>query len=157
MMLRRLICGFLFTAFAHAAHFDVRLTATTASGAKSQAGMDETPPIGGFNKRPVLKVKPGEEIRIDFLMTNVYTHDAFIDSGVRYYIVKQGALGQKAVPPIEGAPVQGSFNFALKPQAKIAVRTRVTITEPGVYLLRVESFNTQRDHEHFGAIDLDIR
>jgi hypothetical protein len=157
MTRHRLLCAVLLASFARAAHFDVRLTATTASGGKSQSGMDETPPVGGFNKRPVLKVRPGEEIRLDFLMTNVYTHDAFIDSGVRYYIVKQGAIGQKPVPPLTGAPVEGSFNFALKPQAKIAVRTRVTISEPGIYLLRVESFNTQRDHEHFSAIDLDIR
>ena len=152
----RLSLAFALVSTSNAAHFDATLTAT-ASGIMRKAGMDETPPVGGFNKRPVLQARAGEPIRIEFIMTNVYTHDAFIDSGVRYYIVKEREAGQKPVPPLEGAPVEGSFNFALKPQAKIAVRTRVAIAEPGIYLLRVESFNTQRDHEHFSAIDLDIR
>jgi hypothetical protein len=151
-----LACALALTSASNAAHFDATLTAT-AGGVTRKAGMDETPPVGGFNKRPVLQARAGEPVRIEFIMTNVYTHDAFIDSGVRYYIVKEREAGQKPVPPLEGAPVEGSFNFSLKPQAKIAVRTRVAISEPGIYLLRVESFNTQRDHEHFSAIDLDIR
>ncbi len=151
-----LACALALTSTSNAAHFDAVLTAS-ASGVTRKAGMDETPPAGGLNKRPVLQARAGEPIRIEFMMTNVYTHDAFIDSGVRYYIVKEREAGQKPVPPREGAPVEGSFNFALKPQAKIAVRTRVAISEPGIYLLRVESFNTQRDHEHFSAIDIDVR
>lgn len=158
MRLHRLgiACAFAIASASNAAHFDAVLTAT-ANGVTRKAGMDETPPVGGFNKRPVLQARAGEPIRIEFIMTNVYTHDAFIDSGVRYYIVKERAAGQKPVPPLEGAPVEGNFNFTLKPQAKIAVRTRVAIAEPGIYLLRVESVNTQRDHEHFSAIDLEIR
>lgn len=149
-------CVLLLISTSNAAHFDAVLTAT-AGGVTRKAGMDETPPVGGFNKRPVLQARAGEPIRIEFIMTNVYTHDAFVDSGVRYYIVKEREAGQKPVPPLEDAPVEGSFSFTLKPQAKIAVRTRVAISEPGIYLLRVESVNTQRDHEHFSAIDLEVR
>ena len=156
MRLTRFSLALLFASTTPAAHFDAVLT-VTAGGVIKKAGMDETPPVGGLNKRPVLQAHTGEPIRIEFIMANVYTHDAFVDSGVRYYIVKEREAGQKPVPPLAGAPVEGSFSFTLKPQAKIAVRTRVAISEPGMYLLRVESVNTQRDHEHFSAIDLDIR
>jgi hypothetical protein len=30
------------------------------------------------------------------------------------------------------------------------------IKEPGVYLLRVETLNTDSDHEHFAAIDVQV-
>lgn len=146
-----------FSSTSNAAHFDIKLTAATASGNTREAGADETPPVGGLNPRPVLKVRPGELIRLEFIMTNVYTHDVEPDAGVHYYLVREREIGQKPVPSLEGAPVEGSFTFALKPKARIAVRTRVAISEPGLYLLRVESVNTQRDHEHFAAIDLDIR
>jgi hypothetical protein len=90
-------------------------------------------------------------------MTNVYSHDLAPDAGVRYYLVREKEAGQRAVPPIETAVSEGSVSFNLKPKAKIAGRNRVIINEPGTYLLRVESLNTQRDHEHFAAIDIQVQ
>src|SRR5262245_16597329 len=103
MKMRRfgLACALALASTSDAAHFDAVLTAA-AGGVTRKAGMDETPPLGGFNKRPILQARAGEPIRIEFIMTNVYTHDAFIDSGVRYYIVKEREAGQKPVPPLEG-------------------------------------------------------
>ena len=39
---------------------------------------------------------------------------------------------------------------------KAGARTRVKIDRPGVYLVRIETRNTQSDHEHFAAIDLVV-
>ena len=66
-------------------------------------------------------------------------------------------LGQKIVPPLENVTVEGSFHFNLKPKARIGAKERVVMSKPGSYLLRVESLHTQRDHEHFAAIDLEVR
>jgi hypothetical protein len=44
----------------------------------------------------------------------------------------------------------------LKPGAKAGQRSTVKISNPGVYLIRIETRNTQSDHEHFAAIDLVV-
>lgn len=143
---------------ARAEHFDIKLTATaTISGASREAGADQTPPVGGLNARPVLNVRAGEPIQIQFILTNVYSHDLAPDAGVRYYVVREREAGQKPVPPLESAVSDGSLSFGLKPKARIAGRNRVIIMEPGIYLLRVESVNTQRDHEHFAALDIQVQ
>ena len=138
-------------------HFDIKLTATAPGGASKEAFADQSPPIGGLNPRPVLRAKAGDTIAFQFMMTNVYAHESARDAGIRFYIVRERQLGQKAVPPLENLAAEGSFTFNLKPTAKIGTKERVVISQPGFYLLRVESQRTQRDHEHFAAIDLEIQ
>jgi hypothetical protein len=142
---------------ARAEHFDIKLTATAPDGASKEAFADQTPPVGGLNPRPVLHAKAGDSIAFQFMMTNVYAHESARNAGIRFYIVRERELGQKAVPPLENLVVEGSFTFNLKPRAKIGTKERVVMPQPGLYLLRVESQRTQRDHEHFSAIDLEIR
>ena len=142
---------------ARAEHFDIKLTATAPDGASKEAFADETPPIGGLNPRPVLRAKAGDTIAFQFIMTNVYEHESARNAGVRFYIVREQQAGQKAVPPLENLTVEGSFTFNLKPKAKIGGKERVVLSQRGVYLLRVESQRTQREHEHFAAIDLEIQ
>ena len=142
---------------ARAEHFDIKLTATAPDGTSKEAFADQTPPIGGLNPRPVLRAKAGDTIAFQFMMTNVYEHESARNAGIRFYIVRERQLGQKAVPPLENLTAEGSFTFNLKPRAKIGTKERVVMTQPGMYLLRVESQRTQRDHEHFAAIDLEIR
>ena len=43
-----------------------------------------------------------------------------------------------------------------KPGRKAGQRSTLKIDEPGAYLVRVETRNTQSDHEHFAAIDLIV-
>ena len=140
-----------------AEHFDIKLTATASNGTSKEAFADQTPPIGGLNPRPVLRAKAGDTIAFQFIMTNVYEHESARNAGVRFYIVREQQAGQKAVPPLENLTAEGSFTFNLKPKAKIGGKERVVISQPGVYLLRVESQRTQREHEHFAAIDLEIQ
>ena len=94
---------------------------------------------------------------MEFMMTNVYAHEIAPDAGVRYYVVREREAGQRSLPSIQNPAAEGSFSFDLKPKARIGARQRFVIREPGIYLLRVESLRTQRDHEHFAAIDLLIQ
>jgi len=142
---------------ARAEHFDIKLTATAPDNSSKEAFADQTPPVGGLNPRPVLRAKAGDTIAFQFMMTNVYAHESARNAGIRFYIVLEQQLGQKAVPPLENLTAEGSFTFNLKPKAKIGAKERVVMPQPGFYLLRVESQRTQRDHEHFAAIDLEIR
>lgn len=145
------VCG-------RAEHFDIKLTVASASGGTTQqAFADQTPPVGGLNPRPVLRVRAGEAITFQFVMTDVYAHGVTADAGVRYYVVKERDLGQKPVPPLDGSTIGGNFTFNLKPRGRIGGKQRIVISDPGNYLLRVESQHTQSDHEHFAAIDLEVR
>jgi hypothetical protein len=143
---------------AMAEHFDITLLAAGPDGVARQAYVDQSPPEGGLNPRPVLKARAGDQITVQFIMTNVYPHGAAVNAGVHYFVVKERDLGQKAVPALsQDVVVEGTFIFDLKPQARIGSRQRLVIAQAGNYLLRVESQRTQRDHEHFSAIDLQIQ
>jgi hypothetical protein len=144
-----------------AEHFDITLIAAGPDGTTRQAFSDQDPPQGGLNPRPVLRARVGDRITIQFIMTNVYPHGTGANAGVHYFVVKERELGQKAVPaltpPTADLIVEGTFTFDLKPQARIGARQSIVISQPGNYLLRTESQRTQRDHEHFSAIDLQIQ
>ncbi len=140
-----------------AEHFDIKLIAAGPDGVTQQAFADQSPPEGGLIPRPLLKVRAGDRITMQFIMTNVYPHGMAAGAGVHYFVVKERELGQKPVPPLTGNVVtEGTFTFDLKPQARIGARQQLVVREPGVYLLRVESQRTQRDHEHFAAMDLQV-
>ena len=157
MRLRCSCLALFWPALACAEHFDIKLSATRADGATQQAFADQSPPAGGLNPRPVLKARVGDKITIQFIMTNVYAHASAPDAGVRYYVVREKEIGQKTVPALQDVTVEGSFNFDLKPKARIGARQRIAISQPGNYLLRVESLRTQREHEHFAAIDIQVQ
>jgi hypothetical protein len=54
----------------------------------------------------------------------------------------------------EGVVTQGRFTLNYKPKCRVGARESFTIKEPGAYLLRVQTENTDSDHEHFAAIDI---
>jgi len=49
---------------------------------------------------------------------------------------------------------QGRFTLNYKPKCRVGARQSFIIKEPGSYLLRVQTENTDSDHEHFSAIDI---
>jgi hypothetical protein len=152
------LLGILSPGLLRAEHFDIKLLAVGPDGVTQQAYADQSPPEGGLNPRPVLKARAGGEIVVQFIMTNVYPHGTAANAGVHYYVVKERELGQKPVPALtRDVVLEGTFTFDLKPQARIGARQHFSVRQPGNYLLRVESQRTQRDHEHFSAIDLQIQ
>ena len=52
--------------------------------------------------------------------------------------------------------LETAFDMDFKPGAKAGQRNTLRIDTPGVYLIRVETRETQSDHEHFAAIDLVV-
>jgi len=141
--------------FAQAEHFDIKLVAAGSNGGTQESYADQSPPASGLNPRPVFKAKAGN-VTVQFIMTNVYPHGLAKGAGVHYYVVREKDIGQKTLPPLTNPVAEGTFTFDLKPKARIGVRQHFVIRDAGIYLLRVESLRTQRDHEHFSAIDLQI-
>ena len=141
---------------AFAEHAKINLD-VSAGGQSISAHVDQTPPDSGKNPRQVFKAKVNEPIRIQYVLTNVYPHKTLENVVVHFYVVRENKVGQKELPDLKGDVVlESAFDMDFKPGAKAGGRTTLKIDVPGVYLIRVESRNTQSDHEHFSAIDLVV-
>jgi hypothetical protein len=154
--LTALILALAGSAPARGEHAKINLDVST-SRENVTAFVDQTPPDWGKNPRPVLKAKVNEPIRIQVLLTNVYPHKTLEKVVVHFYIAKEGKAGQKELPDLKGdVVIETAFDMDFKPGGKAGQRSTVKIDTPGVYLVRIETGNTQSDHEHFAAIDLVV-
>jgi hypothetical protein len=125
---------------------------------EASASADEEPPPGGVKPRPLFKVKAQEALVLQFYFTNTYPHGDIKGVTVHYFVVREDKPRQKTLPDLgKGLVTEGRFLMNFKPKCRVGARVVFTITEPGTYLLRVQSENTQSDHEHFAAIDLDVK
>jgi hypothetical protein len=121
----------------------------------ASAGSDQEPPAGGNQQRQVLKVKAHEPLALQFIFTNAYPHGVTKDVTIRFFVVREDKAGQKYLPDLKGdVVVQGQFQLNFKPKARVGARVAFKVPRRGNYLLRVDSLNTQSDHEHFSALDL---
>jgi hypothetical protein len=117
----------------------------------------QEPPGENVEQRPQFKAKAGEPLVLQFILTNTYPHGEKKDVRIRYFVVRESKAKQKAVPDLrEGVVTQGRFTLNYKPKCRVGARQSFTIKEPGVYLLRVQTENTDSDHEHFSAIDIVV-
>ena len=144
------------TSAAHGEHVAIDLQ-VIGSQDRQEAFADREPPPGGVNPRPRLTVNAGEPLVLQAILTNVYPHGVRKDVTMRYYVVRTGAFGETQVPPPEAAVTQGSATLNFKPKARVGVRLKMRINEPGIYMVRVDTLNTDSDHEHFSAIDLEVK
>jgi hypothetical protein len=148
------------SASAEHANIDLRVVqndpATGAIVGQASAFADTEPPAGGLNPRPHLKVKAGVPCIVQFIFINTYPHHDLKDATITYFVARVDKLRQKTPPDLTKAAVtQGRFTLNFKPKGKVGVRQTLTLPAPGIYLLRVQSGNTDSDHEHFAAIDLE--
>ncbi len=129
----------------------------SASGDQKTAFVDQTPPASGKNPRPVIKVRAGEPVKVQFMLTNVYPHKTLENVVVHFFIAREQKVGQKDLPDLNGDVVlESAFEIDLKPGAKVGSRNTVRVADPGAYLIRVETRQTNSDHEHFSAVDLVV-
>ena len=134
----------------------------TAKGSHEAAFVDQTPPDWGKNPRPVVKARAGEPIKVQYTLTNVYPHKTLENVVVHFFIARQGKAAQAkgAAQPRrrevhrdrdrlrDGLPRRGA-------KAESGGRS-IKVDTPGAYLVRIETRQTQSDHEHFAAIDLVV-
>jgi hypothetical protein len=130
---------------------------TGVSGEEAQASADKEPPSGGLYPRPLFKAKVNQPLVLEFFLTNTYPHGVLKDVTVRYFVVREEKAQQKTLPALNQVVVtQGRFTLNFKPQARVGAHVAFTVKTPGLYLLRVQTENTNSDHEHFSAIDLQV-
>jgi hypothetical protein len=129
--------------------------ATGQTREEVSARADQEPPAGGRLPRPLVKVKVGEPLKLQFILVNDYPHGLKKAVRVRYFVVAEEKAGQKNVPDLkQGTVTQGQFTLDFKPKCRVGAQVAFTLPKAGVYLLRVETQNTDSDHEHFAAIDM---
>ncbi len=136
----------------------IRLDPNTGGPAEeATAHADQEPPAGGVNLRPLLKAKAGDPLVLQFFLTNTYPHGENKDVGVHYYVVRAEKPRQKLLPDLsKGIVTEGRFKMNFKPKCRVGARVAFTIADPGIYLIRVDTSNTNSDHEHFSAIDVQV-
>jgi hypothetical protein len=111
------------------------------------------------NPRPVVKAKVGDRVQIDWLMRSEYPHGVLKDAGIHFFVVREGAVGQKAVPDLKtGKWLESHWTMDFLPDHAARGSVQLTARTPGIYLVRVESENTEPEagHEHFSAVDLQV-
>jgi hypothetical protein len=142
---------------ARAEHAVIKLQVVGADG-KQESFADQEPPAGGIKRRPRMVVKHGEPLVFEFVLTNAYPHKQIEGVVVRYFVVRTGAFGAKELPDLkQSAVTEGAVTMNFKPKCRVGARFNVRIDEPGIYLVRIDTQNTQSDHEHFSAIDLEVK
>ncbi|MHC5539923.1 hypothetical protein ACYOEI_17015 [Singulisphaera rosea] len=146
----------LITPSARAEHAKIRLDVSSPKGQEA-AFVDQTPPASGKNPRPVLRARVNDPIKVQWMLTNVYPHKTLENVVVHFFVAREEKVGQKDLPDLSGDVIlESAFDMDFKPGAKAGQRTTLRIDTPGVYLVRIETRQTQSDHEHFSAIDLVI-
>lgn len=142
---------------AWAEHAVIKLQISGPQG-RQESFADQEPPPGGIKRRPRMTVKHGDPLVFEFLLTNAYPHKQIDAVTVRYFVIRTGAFGVKELPDLKHAAVtEGTVGMNFKPKCRVGARFDLRIDEPGIYLVRVDTQNTQSDHEHFSAIDLEVK
>jgi len=151
------LCGVgLAASAARAEHAKINLDVATPQDQKT-AFVDQTPPASGKNPRPIVRTRVNEPIKIQWHLTNIYPHKTFENVVVHFFIAREEKVGQKELPDLNGEVVlESAFDMDFKPGTKVGQRNTLRISSAGVYLIRIETRQTQSDHEHFAAIDLVV-
>ena len=140
-------------------HFVVTIIATSGTQ-RVQAFTDQTPPMGGNNARPILRVAAGTQVHLEWSMKSAFPHGTMKGVGVHFFVVHEQATGQKPVPDPAGQAgvLDNLFTMDYPPGAASAGAATLRLTDAGDYLARIQSENTWQvhGHEHFSALDIVV-
>ena len=143
---------------AGAEHFDIFMSLRSASGV-ADSGWDTDPPEGGLHERQVVSARAGEDLVLEWRLRSEFPHGTMKEVGIRIFVAPEGAIGQKQLPaPSAPRVIDNSFTADFLPQHSARGEVHFRVTEPGAYLVRLQSENTLNDqgHEHFAAVDLKV-
>jgi hypothetical protein len=152
------VTGLSVVGLAHGEHARIRLDVVSPQE-QATAYVDQSPPATGKNPRPVVHARVGEPIRVEYQLTNVYPNKTLTDAVVHFYVARVNSVGQKTLPDLsdqDAIVLESALDLDLRPGGHTGARSKFRINEPGVYLIRVETRQTQSDHEHFSAVDLVV-
>jgi hypothetical protein len=144
---------------ARAEHFDILLRLRSAQGV-AESGWDTAPPEGGVKQRERVRAAAGEEVTLEWQLRSEFPHGIMKDVTIRIFVAPIARAGQKELPAVDGPRViDNSFTADFLPHHSARGHVRFRVIEPGDYLVRLQSEDTQtgHGHEHFGAVDLQVK
>jgi hypothetical protein len=161
-MPRALLAGLMmlpWPAVAAAHHFTIDLKVQADRTGKTVHA--DTAAVGVKPKeRPVLRLKAGSRLVVQWTMTNVDPKAVFKDVVVHFFAVKVDRLGQVIPPKLtKGVAAESALKMDFNPKDATRGELSFTIDTPGIYLLRLETIGAAvglEGHEHFAALDLVI-
>lgn len=153
-----LLAGVLAGTPARGEHFDIVMTLRGSQGF-AEATWDTAPPEGGLKTRQVLTAPAGEDLTLEWRLRSEFPHGVMKGVVIRIWAAPEREIGQKNLPD-PGAPrvFENSFTADFLPHHSARGVFHFRVTEPGSYLVRLQSELTQDEHahEHFGALDLKV-
>ncbi|MCW3095030.1 MAG: hypothetical protein JWL77_648 [Chthonomonadaceae bacterium] len=144
---------------AAAEHFEIALRAD-AGRQLVEAAADTTPPIGGVNARPVLRLKAGDPVHISWKLKSNFPHGTMKGVTIHFFVVREKEIGQKPVPDPSGPAgvLDNKLTMDFSPTGVSSGALTIVPPGSGNYLVRVQSEDThdEHDHEHFSAVDIVV-
>ncbi len=142
---------------ARAEHAVIKLEVIAPDG-RQESAADHEPPLGGTNPRKRIIVKAGDPLVLQFVLTDANPHKRINDVVVRYFVSRIASSAVKApADPKQGVVTEGTVKMNFKPDCRVGARLKFRIDAPGIYIARVETHNTDSDHEHFSAIEVEAK
>jgi hypothetical protein len=164
LMFYRLIFGIMVLAWAspsaRADNLSIDLEVKTAGASKTAES--EITALGVKPKgRGVLEAKAGKPVTIKYTVTSTAEKGKAKDVVVHCFVVKIDRVGQAAVPKLDkDVAAECALTMDFDPKDVAKGELNLTLDQPGVYLLRVETIGAAKGaegHEHFAALDLVIK
>jgi len=117
----------------------------------ANASVDQDPPAGGRQARPVAKVKAKEPLVLQFMFDNLYPHKVIKDARVHYFVVPVDKVGQKTLPDLtQNVMTEGKFTLNFKPNGRVGARVAAHLRPGG---LRVLGCGLDAEHVPFTLPD----
>jgi hypothetical protein len=145
---------------ARADHFAIDLK---VQAGKSEPVLAHAETLGLGTKpktRSVLEARAGDTVTVEWTLQSRAAKDTFKDVLIHFFAVKEDMAGQRTVPKLDkGVLVETASTMDFKPKDKTQGKLDFQITQPGAYLLRLETIGAagNEGHEHFAAIDVVVR
>lgn len=153
-------CNLAFLASAAvASEFEMSLRVKSATRTLNVKHTEEQPSPKKPQPREVFSGQSGETLIIYWTATNSGKEAEFKDVLIHCVVVAEKELGQVEMPNLKDTVQESALTMDFKPGDTATGEFSLVINEPGAYLLRVETRNMldQHTHEHYVALDLDIK
>jgi hypothetical protein len=108
--------------------------------------------------RPVLEAKAGQPILVRWTLTRSAGQPALKGIIVHFFVTPEEKVGQ-AVAAKKNNPVESALTMDFKASDKAQGELRITLDQPGAYLLKLETIGAgdTDGRESFAALDLVLR
>lgn len=145
---------------ATAGDFEIRVDVKVGARVVHTERTEEAPSKVKAAARPLVELGRNERAVLSWRARNASSSQKFEDVLMHFFVVEESRTGQREVPKLnKGVVYEGALTMDFRPQSKADWQMSLTIPEPGIYLVRVETIGlAQKDgRERFADMDLVVK